>query len=216
MLSVLTGMVVAPLHVLAMPHHLHALAPRSAVLPPRGGTTGGYWGLAHGVVVMALGLLILLGRLLLGLSMASDQVGLAVGIVLITAGITVAYRSGRVAAHDHPHMHGEQEHRHIHLHAAPDQVHDHDEPGFGILDRTYSPSNLVAALPALLLPESASVLYLVSYLVFATLAMGGLGYWLGHARRRAVNAAQVLQVASFTGYAAVALGFAWIALRWPF
>lgn len=216
MLSVLTGMVVAPLHVLAMPHHLHALAPRSVVLPPRGGTTGGYWGLAHGVVVLALGLLVLLARRLLDVNVSSEWVGFTVGLLLIAAGQGVAYRSSQLEAHDHPHVHGDTEHQHIHLHAAPDQVHDHEEPGFGILDRVYAPSNLAAAVPVLVLSESRSVLYLVSYLVFATLAMGGLGYWLGHARRRALDVGQVLRVGTLTGYAATAVGIAWIVLRWPF
>lgn len=215
MLSVLTGMVVAPLHVLAIPRHLHALAPRSVLLPPRAGTTGGYWGLAHGVVVMTFGLVILLGRRLLGVDWPLDWAGFSIGLLLMAAGLTVVYRAVRLEAHDHPHMHGESEHQHIHLHAAPDQVHDHEQPGFGILDRVYAPSNLSAALPVFVLTESRSVLYLVSYLVFATLAMGGLGYWLGYARLRSLDVGPILRIASFTGYAATAVGVVWVVLRWP-
>lgn len=216
MLAVLTGLVVAPLHVLAMPHHLHALAPRSVVLPNRGGTTGGYWGLAHGVAVMTLGLVILFGRRILDLDAPAAWVGFSIGLGLIAAGQTVAYRTSRLEAHDHPHVHGDREHQHIHLHAAPDQVHDHEQAGFGILDRVFTPSNLAAAIPVLVLTESRSVLYLVSYLVFATLAMGWLGYWLGHARRRALDVGLVLRAGNLTGYLATAVGLAWMTLGWPF
>lgn len=164
---------------------------------------------------MTLGLLILLARRLLGSGVPADWTGFTVGLFLIGAGLTVAYRAGRLEAHDHPHMHGESEHHHIHLHAAPDQLHDHEESGFGILHRVYAPSNLAAAIPVLALSESRGVLYLVSYLVVATFAMGALGYWLGHARLRSIDAGQVLRIAWLTGYAAASVGAAWVVLRWP-
>lgn len=216
MLSVLTGMVLAPLHVLVMPHHVHALAPRSALLPPRGGTTGGYWGLAHGGVVMALGLLVLLARRLLDLHPPADWGGFAIGTAMIGVGLTVAYRTTRLEAHDHPHLHGVIEHEHVHLHAAPDQVHDHDQPAFGILYRVFDASNLVGAVPVLVLAELRGVLYLVSYLVFSILAMGSLGYWLGQVRRGGNDVNGVLRLGTLIGRATTALGLVWVVTRWPF
>lgn len=216
MLAVLTGMVVAPLHVLAMPHHIHALAPRSVLLPPRGGTAGGYWGLAHGGAVMALGLVVLLTRRLFDLHPPLDWGGFVTGLAMIGAGLVVSYRTNRLEAHDHRHLHGTTEHEHVHLHAAPDQVHDHDQPGFGMSYRIFTFSNLLGVLPVLVLSESRGVLYLAAYLVFMTLAMGSLGYWLGHVRRSGQDVNGLVRAGTLTGHAATMTGIAWVVVRWPF
>lgn len=215
MLPIVTGIVASSLNVLAIPHHLHALAPRGLLLPVRAGTTGGYWGMAHGAAVMLLGLVGLSVRRLAEIQIPLVWGGFAVGLLLMILGLLAGYRSSRLDVHDHPHTHDGVAHEHIHLHYGSDQVHDHGEPELGIPDRVLSPPNLMAVLPALVLTESQAVLYLVMYLVFSVLAMGGLGYWLGDSRRRGDDATWVLRLTTVTARVSVAAGIIWVVVWWP-
>lgn len=185
------------------------------MLPQRGGTTGGYLGMAQGSAVMVLGLVSLLGRGLLGVEAPIELAGFTVGAVLIFAGLTVAYRLSLLDAHYHPHVHDGVEHEHIHLHAAPEQVHDHDETDLGIADAVLNWSNLVGVIPALVLAESDAVLYLVAYLTVSTLGMGALGSWLGRATRRDQDGSQVLRKGTLLGYSLAVAGLVWAVVWWP-
>lgn len=80
MLAIVTGFLASGLRVLAVPRHVHQLAARTIMLPQRGGTIGGYLGLAQGSVVMVLGLVALLARRR-GVDAPVGPAGLAVGVL---------------------------------------------------------------------------------------------------------------------------------------
>lgn len=215
MLPILTGILVGGLQVAAVPEHLRVLAPRAAIWPARGGTTGGYWGMAHGALAMLVGLVALLARDLAEIPTPVEGGAFAIGVLLMLVGLVAAYRASTLEAHDHPHLHGSSEHEHIHLHRAPAQLHDHDRPRVEILKRAVGPWNLVAVLPALVLVDLDAVLYLSAYLAVSMLAMGGFGYWLGHSRKRGDEPGWVLRLARTLSYAVVGIGFLWMVVWWP-
>lgn len=214
MLAIVTGLLASGLHVLAVPRNIHLLAARAIMLPARSGTTGGYWGLAQGSVVMVLGLVALLVRRLIGVQPPVDVLGFAMGVVLTILGLTAGYRLSLLEAHAHPHMHEGVEHDHIHLHAAPEQVHDHGREDFQIADVVNWP-NLIWVLPALALVELDAILYLVSYLGVSTLGLGGLGSWLTGARVLGEDGSRLLRVARTIGYGLAVIGIGWVFVWWP-
>ncbi len=215
MLAMVTGFLAGGLHVLADPRHIHLLAPRGIVLPRRGGTVGGYLGLAQGSVVVLIGLVAVLGERLLGLEPSTNGASFVVGVLLVLGGLTVVYRLSLLEAHVHPHTHEGIEHEHVHLHAAPEQVHDHEQVDLEITGAAFHWSNLIGAIPSFVLPESDAVLYLVSYLAVSTLAMGGLGSWLGRARRRGADGSEVLRTGALFGYFLSGAGLVWAVAWWP-
>lgn len=215
MLPILTGILVGGLQVVAVPEHLRVLAPRAAVWPSRGGTTGGLWGLAHGGAVMLAGLFAVLVRDLAEVSVPTAKGGFLVAGLLVIVGLVASYRAGILEVHDHPHLHGASEHAHIHLHKTPEQLHDHDRPRAEVTGRSLAPLNLAAVLPALVLGELHALLYLSAHLAISILAMGGFGYWLGHSRRRGDDPVWVLSLVRGVGFGVAGIGVLWAIVWWP-
>ena len=170
--------------------------------------------MAHGGAVLVAGLVLILIRRLLAVEHTWEIGSFGVGVLLIAIGLTVAYRIGRLEAHDHPHLHGEDRHDHIHLHGASEQTHDHHEGRFSIADRGVSPANLTAVAPALVLAELGAILYLVAYLPVSILSMGGLGFSLGHPRIRRRDPDEIVRFGVGSGYATVVLGIVWVTVWW--
>ena len=216
MIPILTGLVVASLHILSAPDHLAVLSPISAEMASRGGRAGSYWGLVHGVSVVVIGGLLLLLRSLFDGPISATWAGFMVGLLLMGVGFWQMYRATRLEAHDHPHVHLQVSHEHIHVHREESQVHDHSAGAVAISHGALGPGNIGAVIPAVALPVTQAVIYLVTYLVSVVVVMAVFGYWLGHSRRRGDGPGWLTRAMSAAALATVVVGVTWLFGSWPF
>lgn len=187
-LLVAAGAVAASVaHVFTGPDHLAAVAPLAVAKPARAWAVGAWWGVGHGLGVVALGVLT---QVLFDGVQASSLSGwceVAVGVLLVVLGIrALRWRDDVTHAHRHRHEHGAL--------------------GFGLLHGAAGGSHLLVALPALALAPTHAAVYLVAYLIGAVVAMGVFASACG----RVVPIARLPDALRVAGVAAVCVGIFWV------
>ncbi|MBK8234755.1 MAG: hypothetical protein IPK74_04280 [Deltaproteobacteria bacterium] len=174
-------------HVFTGPDHLAAVAPLAVAKPGRAWAVGAWWGVGHGLGVVALGLLT---QILFDGAQAASLSGwceVAVGVLLVVLGVrALRWRASAPIEHGHRHEHGAL--------------------GFGLLHGAAGGSHLLVALPALALAPTHAVIYLVAYLIGAVVTMGVFATACG----RVVPIARLPDALRVAGVVAVGVGIFWV------
>ena len=215
MIPILTGLAAGGLHVFSGVDHLAALAPLAVEDPSKAGRTGGFWGLGHGLGVVIVGGIGLVLRSLVDITAWSAWAEFLVGFLLIGVGVWAIYRAGRIQIHEHPHVHSEESHGHVHSHDPGEQTHHHAALGVGLLHGMAGSGHLFGVLPALALPTTQAVIYLMAYLVAAVVSMGTFAYGLGVLARRS-GTEWITRLMYSSGVLAILVGVFWIFRSRPF
>ncbi|MCZ6455898.1 MAG: sulfite exporter TauE/SafE family protein [Actinobacteria bacterium] len=214
MIPILTGLAAGILHVFSGVDHLAALAPIAVQDPSQAGRIGGFWGLGHGIGVTVVGGVGLLLRSLADINAWSMWAEFIVGFLLIGVGFWAIYRAGRVEIHDHPHVHDAISHRHLHPHEPDDRTHHHAALGVGIFHGMAGSGYLFGVLPALALPTTQAVIYLVAFLLASVVGMSMFAFGLGVMVRRS-GSEWVTRLMYGSGVLAVVVGVFWVINSWP-
>ncbi len=214
MIPLVTGLAAGILHVFSGVDHLAALAPIAVQNPSRAGRIGGFWGLGHGIGVAVVGGVGLLLRSLVDINVWSMWAEFLVGVLLVGVGVWAIYRAGQVEIHDHPHTHGETSHEHLHPHEPDDLTHHHAALGVGVFHGMAGTGYLFGVLPALALPFTQAVIYLVAFLVASVVGMSMFAYGLGALARR-TSSEWVTRLMYGSGVLALAVGVLWVINSWP-
>ncbi|MFB3052141.1 MAG: sulfite exporter TauE/SafE family protein [Acidimicrobiia bacterium] len=214
MIPILTGLAAGILHVFSGVDHLAALAPIAVQDPSQAGRIGGFWGLGHGIGVTVVGGVGLLLRSLADITAWSMWAEFIVGFLLIGVGFWAIYRAGRVEIHDHPHVHDAISHRHLHPHEPDDRTHHHAALGVGIFHGMAGSGYLFGVLPALALPTTQAVIYLVAFLLASVVGMSMFAFGLGVMVRRS-GSEWVTRLMYGSGVLAVVVGVFWVINSWP-
>jgi hypothetical protein len=215
MIPILTGFAAGGLHVFSGVDHLAALAPAAVENPSNAARTGMYWGFGHGVGVLIIGGIGLILRDFVDLEAWSGWAEFLVGFLLLGIGIWAIVRSRTVDIHGHEHTHDDTAHQHLHAHDPGDQSHHHAALGVGIFHGMAGGGHLFGVLPALALPTSQAIMYLLAYLVASVLAMGAFAYGVGVLAARS-GTVWVKRLMQGSGVLAVVVGLVWIVVSWPF
>ncbi len=214
MIPILTGLAAGILHVFSGVDHLAALAPIAVQDPSQAWRIGGFWGLGHGIGVTVVGGVGLLLRSLADINAWSMWAEFIVGFLLIGVGFWAIYRAGRVEIHDHPHVHDAISHRHLHPHEPDDRTHHHAALGVGIFHGMAGSGYLFGVLPALALPTTQAVIYLVAFLLASVVGMSMFAFGLGVMVRRS-GSEWVTRLMYGSGVLAVVVGVFWVINSWP-
>jgi len=215
MIPILTGLAAGGLHVFSGVDHLAALAPAAVENPANATRTGMFWGLGHGIGVSIVGGVGLVLRGLVDLEAWSAWAEFIVGFLLIGIGVWAIIRSKRVEVHGHRHEHADAAHEHLHAHDPGDRSHHHAALGVGIFHGMAGGGHLFGVLPALALPTSQAVTYLLAYLVASVIAMGSFAYGVGELASRS-GTVWITRLMFGSGVLAVVVGAVWIVSTWPF
>ncbi|MEN8239999.1 MAG: GAF domain-containing protein [Actinomycetota bacterium] len=215
MIPIVTGFAAGGLHVFSGVDHLAALAPAAVENPPKAAKTGLYWGFGHGIGVLIIGAVGLVLRGLVDLESWSAWAEFLVGFLLIGIGAWAIARSRTIEVHDHTHDHDGSAHHHIHTHDPNDRSHHHAALGVGIFHGMAGGGHLFGVLPALALPTTQAVLYLLAYLAASVVAMGSFAYGVGVIADRA-GFVWITRLMLVSGVLAALVGVMWIVNSWPF
>ena len=215
MIPILTGFAAGGLHVFSGVDHLAALAPAAVENPSNATKTGMYWGLGHGIGVLIIGGIGLVLREFVDLEAWSGWAEFLVGFLLVGIGIWAIVRSRTVDIHGHQHTHDDTSHEHLHAHDSGDQSHHHAALGVGIFHGMAGGGHLFGVLPALALPTTQAIMYLLAYLVASVLAMGAFAYGVGVLAARS-GTVWVKRLMLGSGVLAILVGLVWIVVSWPF
>ncbi len=215
MIPILTGFAAGGLHVFSGVDHLAALAPAAVENPSNATRTGMYWGLGHGIGVLIIGSIGLVLRSFVDLEAWSGWAEFLVGFLLVGIGVWAILRSRTVDIHGHQHTHDNTSHEHLHAHEQGDQSHHHAALGVGIFHGMAGGGHLFGVLPALALPITQAIMYLLAYLVASVLAMGAFAYGVGVLAARS-GTVWVKRLMLGSGVLAVLVGLVWIVVSWPF
>lgn len=184
-------------HVLTGPDHMAAVLPLAVEHRGRAPAVGAWWGLGHGIGVVAIGGLARLAIDRATLTSIAGACEVVVGVLLVILGIRAVRAAGARARGDLGH------HRHEHHHA---HAHRGGPLGFGILHGAAGGGHVFGVLPSLALDRTGAALYLAVYLVGAVLAMSAFASLCG----RLVPPRAVARVLYGGGLAAVTVGLFWI------
>ena len=175
LITLLTGFAAGALHVVGGADHLVAMAPLSLKRPVQALRAGMAWGVGHAAGVVLLALMALLIKDLAHLEAMSAWAEWLVGVSLLVVGTLAIRTACGLELHTHEHHHdGERQHRHLHLHVrgqSNHRRHAHAASGLGLLHGLAGASHVLAVIPALALPPSGAVIYLLAYLVGSIAAM---------------------------------------------
>ena len=175
LITLLTGFAAGALHVVGGADHLVAMAPLSLKRPVQALRAGMAWGVGHAAGVVLLALMALLIKDLAHLEAMSAWAEWLVGVSLLVVGTLAIRTAFGLELHTHEHRHdGERQHRHLHLHVrgqSNHRRHAHAASGLGLLHGLAGASHVLAVIPALALPPSGAVIYLLAYLVGSIAAM---------------------------------------------
>ena len=175
LITLLTGFAAGALHVVGGADHLVAMAPLSLKRPVQALRAGMAWGVGHAAGVVLLALMALLIKDLAHLEAMSAWAEWLVGVSLLVVGTLAIRTAFGLELHTHEHRHdGERQHRHLHLHVrgqSNHRRHAHAASGLGLLHGLAGASHVLAVIPALALPLSGAVIYLLAYLVGSIAAM---------------------------------------------
>ena len=215
MIPILTGFAAGGLHVFSGVDHLAALAPAAVENPSNATRTGMFWGLGHGIGVLIIGSVGLVLRNFVDLEAWSGWAEFLVGFLLVGIGVWAIVRSRTVDIHGHNHEHEDTSHEHLHTHDPGDPSHHHAALGVGVFHGMAGGGHLFGVLPALALPTSQAIMYLVAYLVASVLAMGAFAYGVGVLAARS-GTEWVKRLMFGSGVLALMVGLVWIYVSWPF
>jgi uncharacterized membrane protein HdeD (DUF308 family) len=215
MIPILTGFAAGGLHVFSGVDHLAALAPAAVENPANATRTGMYWGLGHGIGVLIIGGIGLVLRRFVDLETWSSWAEFLVGFLLVGIGLWAIARSRSLEIHGHSHEHEDAAHEHLHAHDPRDQSHHHAALGVGIFHGMAGGGHLFGVLPALALPTTQAIMYLIAYLVASVIAMGAFAYGVGVLATRS-GMVWVKRLMLSSGVVAIVVGLVWIAASWPF
>ena len=97
------------------------------------------------------------------------------GISLLIVGVFAIKNAFQLSIHSHSHKHNNGvAHHHFHFHSNQQKKHNkhsHALTGLGLLHGIAGGSHFIAVLPALALPLSSAIVYLISYLIGSLLSM---------------------------------------------
>jgi nickel/cobalt exporter len=200
-------------HVMA----LSVFATRDAPLEKGGREgvhTGLRWATGHGLVLLAVGLVLLL----LGHSLPTQIVIVSerlVGLAMIALGASVWIELARRRSHLHFHAHDDlPPHAHWHSHENDGHRHEHGALMVGALHGLAGSAPILAVLPAAARSPLLGLAYLLLFTVGVALAMGVVSGLIGHFAGRLSQRAQssglsMLRACCASG--SITLG-AWLAL----
>jgi len=224
MIVVLSGLVAGSIHVVSGPDHLVAMAPIAVDDSKRAARVGAIWGLGHGIGVALVAGMGMAARSVVDVQVMSAWSEFLVGIALVALGVWAIHKATKVTIHRHGHEHDHAEaelHEHYHVHvggehnAEAHQGHSHLALGVGMLHGATGTGHVLCVLPALALPPSAAVAYVVAYLSAAVLSMAVFAGILSRFLQRA-GATGLRRVMMGSGVFALALGVVWSVNGWPF
>jgi hypothetical protein len=215
MIPILTGFAAGGLHVFSGVDHLAALAPAAVENPSSATKTGMFWGLGHGIGVLIIGGIGLVLRGFVDLEAWSGWAEFLVGFLLVGIGVWAIVRSRTVDIHGHQHTHDETSHEHLHAHDPGDQSHHHAALGVGIFHGMAGGGHLFGVLPALALPTTQAIMYLLAYLFASVISMGAFAYGVGVLAARS-GTVWVKRLMLGSGVLAILVGLVWIVVSWPF
>ena len=196
------------------PDHLAALAPIAVESPSKASRIGAYWGFGHGLGVVIVGGVGLVLRSFVDIAAWSKWAEFGVGFLLLAVGGWAIWKASRIEIHSHGHGHDDASHDHVHAHEEDSHRHSHAALGIGLLHGMAGSGHIFGVIPALALPTEQAVVYLVSYLVAAVLAMGGFAYVLGALAQKG-GAIWVRRLMFGSGVLAIGVGVVWIANSTP-
>ena len=219
MIAFLAGGVAGLIHVFSGPDHLAAVAPISLESADKSWKTGFRWGVGHAAGVTLVGLLSLLFRELIPVSLFSSIAERAVGLALIGIGLWGFRRIWRFHVHAHSHSHNGNEHSHLHLHqlALSHKVgqhsHTHAALGVGTLHGFAGSSHFLGILPALAFTSRVEAIgYLMSFGLGTVLAMSLFSLILGSVAKKFATKSHVAyrSMLAFSCVTAIAVGSYWL------
>jgi sulfite exporter TauE/SafE len=221
MIGVVAGLMAGCVHVVSGPDHLAALLPIAVQSRWRAIQTGAIWGLGHGLGVCVVGGLGLGARQVVDVQSISRWSEFMVGLVLVVVGIWAIHRSLMLTIHAHDHSHEHGVHGHIHSHSGEashsEEAHRHAHAalGVGFLHGAAGVGHLFGVIPALALPASDALIYILSYLVGAVVSMATFGGIVGFVSTRG-GPRFVPRLMMLAGLLSIAVGVFWTATGWPF
>lgn len=223
MLVLGTGPIAGCMHVISGPDHLAALAPIALDGKGKAVRLGALWGLGHGLAVSLLAGLGLVTKQFVDIQIISLWSEFLVGLVLVGVGLWSIRRAAQLVVHSHDHGHEPHDgHAHLHLHlhvgaahdAATRQSHSHAVLGVGFLHGAAGTGHLFGVIPALALPPTLALLYVVAYLFAVVGSMALFGGMLGRiATFGGQRTMRALMLGS--GTAAIGVGVFWAVSGWP-
>ncbi len=172
---ILTGILAGFVHVVSGADHLIAMAP-SAIASPRVAFRNSFsWGIGHSSGVVFLAVLAIFLKDITPLNKFSNFAEFLVGISLLIVGVFAIKNAFQLSIHSHSHKHNNGvAHHHFHFHSnqqKKNNKHSHALTGLGLLHGIAGGSHFIAVLPALALPLSSAIVYLISYLIGSLLSM---------------------------------------------
>tara|TARA_Y100001968_G_scaffold320539_1_gene353602 strand:- start:1101 stop:1769 length:669 start_codon:yes stop_codon:yes gene_type:complete len=211
--SVLTGFAFGALHVIGGVDHLVAMAPNAMSKPKSALRNGLAWGVGHSAGVIFLATLAVLAKDLVDIDEVSTFAEFIVGITLLLVGGFAIKTALGLSIHRHHHNHGSnEEHHHLHLHFLGRKIHGrhtHAATGLGMIHGMAGASHLLAILPALALPLTGAISYMVSYLLGSIFAMTSVVLGISYTTRRVGNKLSPVLLGGVGGLS-IATGFFWL------
>ncbi|MEM6368502.1 MAG: hypothetical protein AAGD10_14670 [Myxococcota bacterium] len=219
----LAGLLAGVLHVLLGPDHLAAVLPFAVAKPRSGARVGLFWGLGHGLGVLALGAALLAFRGAFDVELVSARAEALVGFLLVGLGSWALWRSRYFVVHAHGHAHGASEDDHVHPHVhvgdltvdhpehavlGRHRAHHHSTMGFGFVHGMAGMGHFVAASPIAALGLGEGALYLAGYLSGGVAAMTAFAFGAGTLIRRP---SWVPRGIAASGALSITVGLFWIA-----
>ncbi len=214
LISIFTGIAAGVLHVIGGADHLVSIAP--SVLRRRPGSAlriACAWGVGHSAGVLILSLIAILVKDLTPIERISSFAEFCVGIVLLVIGVVAVRTSLGLNIHSHRHVHEDGSvHEHVHLHLLGDQKHikhPHASTTLGILHGLAGASHLLAVIPALALPPSEAILFMIAYLLATVSTMSIIVLVISYASVNTGLRFMPFLVGS-TGFISILVGCFWI------
>ena len=171
------------------------------------------WGLGHSVGVLALSTFAILINDLAHIEWMSSLAEFTVGVALLFGGILAIKASLKLKIHNHEHNHKNRDgHQHIHLHFLDQKnhrSHSHYATGLGLLHGLAGGGHLLAVLPALALPPTEAISYMIAYLFGSVASMSLLLMAISLTRLKAGWRISLL-IVGIAGGLSIAIGIFWL------
>lgn len=212
------GFTAGLLHVVAGPDHIAALAPLAVRNRAQSVRTGAIWGSGHGTGVVILGSTGIGAKQFVDIHWISDRSEIIVGFMLLGIGFwalrqtlrlhSLGFGSRRVHSHDDEENAPDPNEKNIRI--QEDVKLQHSAAfGVGVLHGAAGTGHLFGVLPSLALPPLQAIVYLVSYLIAAVMAMAGVGFILGSVGEYGGPRA-ILYMMGVSSLGAILVGLVWI------
>ncbi len=213
-ISIFTGLAAGVLHVIGGVDHFVAIAPSVLRRKPISALRVAIsWGVGHSTGVLLLSLIAILVKDLAPIERISSFAELCVGIVLLVIGVIAVRTSLGLNIHSHSHVHKDGSvHEHLHVHFLGDHKHikhNHASTTLGILHGLAGASHLLVVIPALALPPSGAVLFMIFYLLATVVTMTIIVLVISQVSLKAGIRLMPALIGS-TGFISILIGFFWI------